>query len=53
MTRFSCYNSRPRIVQIGSNRHAVEQRDATDKGREVCPLCLPLMGAVVEGGLCS
>ena len=32
---------------------AVEQRDATDKGREVCPLRLPLMGAVVEGGLCS
>jgi hypothetical protein len=30
-----------------------EQRDATDKGREVCPLRLPLMGAVVEGGLCS
>ena len=24
-----------------------------DKGREVCPLFLPLMGAVVEGGLCS
>jgi len=36
-----------------SNERAVEQRDATDKGREVCPLCLPLMGAVVEGGLCS
>ena len=32
---------------------AAEQRDATDKGREVCPLFLPLMGAVVEGGLCS
>ena len=35
------------------NDRAVEQRDATDKGREVCPLRLPLMGAVVEGGLCS
>jgi len=34
-------------------KHAVEQRDATDKGREVCPLRPPLMGAVVEGGLCS
>jgi hypothetical protein len=32
---------------------AVEQRDATDKGREVCPLRLPIMGSVVEGGLCS
>ena len=32
---------------------AVEQRLATDKVRKVCPLRLPFMGAVVEGGPCS
>ena len=29
---------------------AAQQGLATDKGREVCPLRLPPMGAVVEGG---
>ena len=32
---------------------AVEQADATDKGREECPLPPSSEGAVVEGGLCS
>jgi len=36
-----------------TKQEAVEQRLATDKVRKVCPLRVPFMGAVVEGGPCS